>query len=415
MRHLLCGLWFSLVTAVVLADSWPNWRGPNGNGVADGNGYATSWSATENVAWRTTLSGPGSSTPAVWNDRIFVTCERNGMNSVVGLDRRGQLAWQVDVGTYRAGKHPKGTGCNPSPVTDGRHVYVYFKSGDLACVDYSGKIVWQHNLQDKFGEDTLWWDLGTSPVLFENLVIVACIQSGPSYVVAFDRLTGDQRWKRDRILAAPRESNQSYTTPCLARTGERAELVVLGADHLTGHDLASGVELWRAGGLNPDASPVFRSIASPVTAGNIVLAPYARGATLTAVQLGGTGDVTDSHVLWTKTGVSADVPTPTTKEGRAYVCSDRGQVTCLDVATGEEVWSQATEKSRHAFSSSPVLGEAQLYVTREDGTTFVLNAANGQSISKNELGEFVVATPVLVDGQILIRTVKRLICIGTPE
>src|SRR5690606_23450606 len=166
--------------------------------------------------------------------------------------------------------------------------------------------------------------------LVGDLLVVACIQSGPSYLLGLDKRTGEQVWKQDRTLDAPDESNQTYSTPVVAQHDGKTILVVLGADHVTAHDSATGAELWRVGGLNPEGERFFRSIASPIVADGIAVAPYARGSTLTAIRLGGSGDVTESHVIWKKEGISSDVPTPAVANGRLYVCGDRGKVACLD-------------------------------------------------------------------------------------
>ncbi|MEX0586871.1 MAG: PQQ-binding-like beta-propeller repeat protein [Pirellulales bacterium] len=403
-----------LISNVALADNWPNWRGPTLNGVAAGKDFPTTWSAASNVKWKVDLAGKGSSTPVVWDQRIFLTYGVEGQNTVAALDRQGKLVWQTVIGRERLGKNKKATGANPSAVTDGQHVYAYFKSGDLACLDHAGKIVWQHNLQSMYGEDTLWWDLGTSPVLTKEHVVIAVMQTGPSYLVAFDRSTGKLAWKQDRNLGAPSEAAQSYTTPVVVQEGDRELLVVLGADHVTAHDAADGKEVWRVGGLNPTEQKFFRSISSPVVADHLVVAPYARGATITAIRLGGSGDVTKTHVAWPRTGLGADVPTPAASEGRAYVCTDKGEVACLEIQSGKTLWSGQVEKNRHAYSSSPILAGGKIYITREDGVTFVL--AQGDEfkvLASNELdGELVVATPVFADGQILIRTLSGLYCIG---
>jgi outer membrane protein assembly factor BamB len=168
------------------------------------------------------------------------------------------------------------------------------------------------------------------------------------------------------------------------------------------------------GGLNPGGEKFFRSIASPVLSGDVVVAPYARGSTLTAIRLGGKGDVTSSQVVWSKSKLGADVPTPAALEGRVYLCTDRGELHCLEGATGKSLWSGAVEKNRAAFSASPILADGRIYLTREDGKTFVLQQGDEfKQLAANELeGEFVVATPVLVDGKIYIRTLERLYCIG---
>lgn len=409
-----------LTCGSVAADHWPGWRGPQGNGVAEGEGgaFPTEWSGQENVAWKIALPGRAGSTPAIWGDRIFLTLPLEGKNGTLCLDRDGKELWRQTTGDERPGKHKKGSGANPSPVTDGTHVYVYFKSGDLACLDLQGKIVWQKNLQDLYGEDSLWWDLGTSPVLTQRHVVVAVMQTGPSYLVAFDRQTGEVAWKQDRNLEAPEEAAQSYSTPVVYEEGGEQRMAVLGADHVTGHDAATGKELWRVGGLNPEQDKYFRSIASPAVADGVIVAPYARGRTLTAIRAGGSGDVTQSHVLWSKSGVSSDVPTPIAVDGRIYSCTDKGKVICLELETGEVLWEGDLPKGRAAYSSSPVLANGRLYLTREDATTFVLAAGDAfQLVAENALGErpddeYIVATPAFVDGRIYLRTFDHLYCIG---
>ena len=404
-----------LAAGTTVAGNWPNWRGPDYNGVAGGTGFPTHWSKTENVLWKIELPGRGASTPAVWGNRIFLTCGIEGKNGVLCLDLNGKEVWKQKVGSEKAGKHAKATGANPSPVTDGERVYVYYKSGDLACLDYNGVVLWEHNLQELYGEDTLWWDLGTSPVLTRDNVVVAVMHSGPSFLAAFDRKTGNQAWKSDRNLGAPSEAAQSYSTPVVVQEGKQETLVVLGADHVTAHDAADGKELWRVGGLNPREEKYFRSISSPVVLDGIVVAPYARGSTLTAIKLGGSGDVTKSHIVWSKDKLGADVPTPAAVDGKVYLCSDKGGVSCLDVKTGKELWSGQVDKNRNAYSASPIIADGKIFITREDGTTYVLaQGPEFKVLATNELtDEFIVATPVFVDGRILFRTRDHLYCIGT--
>jgi outer membrane protein assembly factor BamB len=403
-----------------LADNWTNWRGPAEDGVAAGSGYATEWTAEKNVLWRVALPGPGASTPAVWGERVVVTCAIGDKDAAVCFDRNGRELWRRELGAVRPGKHKKATGCNSSPVTDGKHVWVYYKSGELACLDLAdGAVVWRTNLQERFGEDTLWWDLGTSPVLTKTAVIVAVMQSGPSYLAAFDRGTGTLAWKRDRTLDAPEEAAQSYTTPVVIggdkAKGEPDELViVLGADHVTAHDAATGDEVWRAGGLNPTGHKFFRSIASPVVAGDYVIAPYARGGTITAIRRGGAGDVTATHVAWTRKDLGADVPTPAAVGGRVIVCTDKGTVACLEAATGKTLWSGDLPKNRNAYSSSPVVVDGAIVVTREDGESTILADRDAfRVLGSGAVGEMTVATPVCVDGRMLLRTQDSLWCIGT--
>ena len=177
-----------LAAAAPLAaeQNWPQWRGPEMSGTAPGTGYPVKWSTDrENVVWRYELPGIGASTPAIWGDRILLTCESGGMNAALCLDRAGKKQWEVTLDRERAARNRGASGSNPSPATDGEHVFVYYKSGMLACLDMEGNVVWKKNLQELYGEDTLWWDLGTSPVLTKKLVVIACMQTGGSYLAGF--------------------------------------------------------------------------------------------------------------------------------------------------------------------------------------------------------------------------------------
>ena len=208
------------------ADNWPQWRGPSGNSVAEDGNYPTVFSSTENVLWKVKLPGPGSSTPIVWEDRIFVTCGDDGEDGVQAYDWSGEQIWKKKLGPERPGKHRNGSGANSSPVTDGKNVYVYFKSGTVASLTMDGKLNWQVNLQQKFGEDTLWWDLGTSPVLAGGNVVIAVMQEGESFVVALKPEDGSVVWKSDRTFPVQKESGQSYTTPYVMEIDGQETMVV---------------------------------------------------------------------------------------------------------------------------------------------------------------------------------------------
>ena len=400
------------------AGNWPVWRGPTSNGIAASGDYPRSWSATENVEWKVKLDGRGASTPIVWEDNIILTMGRGGKNVLVSFDRSGKQNWELEVGTEKAGKHKKASGSNPSCVTDGKLVFAYFKSGDLVAADLKGNLKWHINVQEKFGEDTLWWDLGTSPILTKSHVIITVMQTGPSYLAAFDKASGKSAWKVDRNLNAPEEAAQAYSTPIVEWVDGKERIYVLGADHATAHDAATGKELWRVGGLNPTQHQYFRSISGPVLAGSTLVAPYARGGSVTGIRLGGSGDVTRSHVAWTALEVGSDVPTPTFLGDRVFICRDNGKakgtLTTLDLKSGKIVDEVLLEKNRNGFSSSPTLAGHHLYVTREEGTTFVVDVSDkAKVIAKNSLeDEFTVATPVLVDGKVLLRTYEHLYCIS---
>ena len=403
-----------ILAAPAWAGNWANWRGSNFSGVAEGTGYPTEWTASKNVAWKVELPGRGSSTPVVWGDQVFLTCGIDGKNNVLAYNLQGKELWRKAIGAEKPAKNKKASGCNSSCVTDGVSVFAYFKSGDLAGLDLAGKVLWSINLQEKFGDDTLWWDLGTSPVLTKKHCVVAVMQTGGSYLVALDKATGSVAWKVDRNLDAPEEAAQSYSTPVVITENGQEVLIVLGADHVTAHRADTGAEIWRVGGLNPTHHKYFRSIASPAVHDGIVVAPYARGESVTAIKLGGQGDVTSTHVAWRKQGDGSDVPTPAVANGKAYILSDKGVLTCVEIGSGKKLWSGQAEKNRHGFSSSPVLADGKVFITREDGKTFVLAQGDEFKIlSANELdGTQTVASPVFVNGLILLRTDTHLYCIG---
>lgn len=420
---LLVAILFAAVTDAA-ATNWPRWRGPNFDGVAPAGDYPLKWSRTENenIAWNVALDERSGSTPIVWDQSIFLTSNAGDTNVLICLNLDGQEQWKRTIGEKREGKHGEyGSGSHPSPVTDGQHVYAYFKSGDIACFDFAGNQVWHKNLQEEYGDDTLWWDLGTSPVLTENAVVVAVMHEGPSYIVALDKQSGSELWKQDRTFRVPKEADNSYTTPIVLERDGRQVLLVAGADHVTAHDAQTGEEIWRAGGLNPNEQGFFRSIASPVLASDLLVVPYSRGETLTAFRIDGSGDVTESNTLWrihTPAGNRGkiDVSTPAAEGRRVYLVGERGLAYCIDAATGEMLWEKSLPGSRHSYRSSPVLTEDRIYYVREDGTTFVLSkpqqGEEPELLATNELGETTIASPVFFDGKILIRTFENLYCIG---
>jgi outer membrane protein assembly factor BamB len=401
-----------VIAAAVHAD-WPQWRGPAANLAVPAANLPVKFSQNENLIWEVDLGGEGSSTPVVWGDTIYVTVTADSKDVLAAYGTDGQERWRCEIGTARESKHKVATGSNPSPVTDGKHVIAYFKSGQLACTDTTGKVLWNKNLQDEFGKDTLWWDLGTSPVLTSHGVVVAVMQEGESYLACFDLDTGETLWRESRTYERPSESDQSYTTPAVAQVDGKETIITWGADHLTGHDAATGKLLWDSAGFNPDEQGMWRSIASATVADGVAIVPYGRGEFLAAVRLGGSGDVTTQNRIWDRPGVGADVPCPIVAGDKIYVLSDRGKVTCLDLASGDEIWSDDLPKGRSNYFSSPLLAGDKLYCLREDGTMFVASVDEGlEVLAENELGENSVATPVPLEDSLVVRTRNKLYRFG---
>jgi outer membrane protein assembly factor BamB len=239
------------------------------------------------------------------------------------------------------------------------------------------------------------------------------MQTGDSYLLAFDKETGKEAWKQERELNAPRESAQSYTTPVVIGEGDEQTIIVLGADHVTAHDAKTGKQKWICGGLNPNDHQMFRSISSPVVTDKLVIAPYARGKSLTAIKLGGTGDVTKSHVAWSNSGPSSDVPTPLVADGKLYVLTDRGSIVMYDVNTGKEITSLSLpRRARKVYSSSMILANGHLYATNEGAVTHVIKIGDKKMelAASNDLEDFTVSTPIFSDSKVYLRTDKHLYC-----
>jgi outer membrane protein assembly factor BamB len=397
-------------------ENWPQWRGPLGTGVAADGDYPVKFSADEGLGWKVKLPGAGMSTPAVWGEKIFVTCPIDDQDGVICLDVSGTELWRRQLGRQRENKRAEiSSGSNPSPVTDGEFVVAYYKSGTLACLDVSGQEKWKMNLQERYGRDTLWWDLGTSPVLVGGRAVVAVMQEGPSYLMAVDLKSGDVAWKTERQYQTEQESDQAYTTPQVVNSDGKDVIVTWGADHLTGHDAASGKLLWESGGFNPENRGMWRVIASATASYGIAVVPYGRGEYLAGIRIGGEGDVTKSNRVWEKeNGAGTDVPSPVVNDGKVYLLSDgrrnNGRITCRDLKTGDEVWSAQLPRRRNSYYASPVLAGDKLYCAHQNGTVFVgrVSPDGFELLAENEMGETIIATPVPIRGGLLIRGEENL-------
>ncbi len=416
MHLVLASFLIASTVSVFAADgNWPSWRGPKDNGSSDGGPYPVKWDADTGWLWKTPLPGKGCSTPIVWNQRIYVTAPIEGKDALLAFDWSGKVLWQTTLGAEKPGKHRNGSGCNSSPVTDGKLVFVYFKSGQLAAVDFEGKVRWQTNLTERFGKDTLYWDYGTSPVLTERDVVVTLMRNGESWMAAFDKTTGVQHWKISRNYSTPAEGDHSYATPVTIRHAGKEALLVWGAEHLTAHDAADGKILWSCGDFNPERSRNWVAVSSFVLAGDTAVVPYGRGSRLHGIKLGGAGDVTASHRAWQRKDTGTFVPSPVEHAGKVYLVRDRGEVECIEPATGKTLWSGALPKSGANYYSSPSLADGKIYAAREDGIVFVARA-NGkfEVLAENNMGERIIASPVPVAGRLLLRGEKHLFCIANP-
>jgi outer membrane protein assembly factor BamB len=393
-------------------DNWPRWRGPQDAGAATPGKYPVKWDA-DTVLWKTPLPGKGCSTPIVWQQRIYVTAPVEGRDALLAFDWSGKPLWQTPFGREKPGKHRAGSGSNASPATDGEGVFVYFKSGTFAAVEFDGKVRWQTNLVETFGPDTLYWDHGTSPVLTEKHVIMTRMHGGESWLAAFDKTTGALRWKVARNYETPVEGDHSYATPLVVQQRGKETLLVWGAEQVTLHDATDGKVLWSCGGFNPELRQNWPTVASPVIAGDVAVVPYGR-ADRGQPRLHGI-NLVNGQRLWQRDDTGTFVPTPAAHQGLVYLVRDRGEVDCLEPATGKTIWSDAFPRSSANFYGSPVIAGGKLYAVREDGVLFVASV-NGkfELLAENKMGERVFASPVPVANRLLIRGEKHLFCVAAP-
>ena len=410
------------LSANVYSENWPAWRGPTGNGISKHVNFPSKFSDTNNVIWKKQLPGVGSSTPAIWGDKIFVTSAIDSKDGVTCFSKSGDVLWTKKFGDERGGKHKNGSGSNPSPVTDGNHLFLYYKSGALVALDLNGKKIWEKNLQEEFGKDTLWWDLGTSPVLTSELVVIAVMQeyeggdpvkAQNSYLVAYSKNTGKMAWKTNRTYKVKAETGQSYTTPLVVMKEGKEVIITFGSDHLTAHKAEDGKLLWDCGGYNPGDKAMWRVIASPSISKDIVVVPYGRKGHFAAVKAEGEGDITKTNRLWTK-DVGADVPSPIAHGDKAYLITDRGHIYCFDLESGDQIWDQKLPRSSASYYSSPIISGQRMVLAREDGVVMVMKLLEGgfELLSENKMNERLIASPIPIDNRLYLRGQKHLFCLG---
>ena len=412
--RLLAGVLVAGLASPALADNWPQWRGPQLNGVSREANLPLRWTQQENVAWKLPLPGRSGSTPIVWGDRVFLNVAEGDDISLWTVDRAtGQVLWKQRLGggNQTVRKHNMSS---PSPVTDGKTVWVLTGTGVLKAFDFAGKELWARDIQKEYGAFGLNHGYGSSPLLYQGALFIPVLHGmktdDPSYLLRIDGATGKTVWRVERPTTAQAESPDAYTTPALVQRGSQAEIVVTGGDVVTGHDPATGKELWRANGLNPSNDPWYRIVASPVVHGDLVYAPT-RVRPMLALRTGGRGDVTQSHRVWSFDN-GPDVPTPVTDGTLLYVVNDKGIVWALDAKTGKEVYGPQRLKVG-TYSSSPVLADGKIYVTNEDGVTSVYRAGpKFELLAENDLGDYTLSSLAVSEGQIFARTASGLYAIG---
>jgi outer membrane protein assembly factor BamB len=401
-------------------DIWPQWRGPTHDSVCPSPKLPTHWSDTDNVVWKTPLPGKGNSSPAIWKDAIFVSAHDQDRLLLIRIDRAtGKIVWQREVGkgTPRVKGppgpnrfHDENTMASPSPVTDGKHVWAHFGTGQFACFDFAGECLWSVNLTDRFGPYTIWWGHSNTPCLVGDLLISVCMQDpkggGQSYVVAHDKLTGKEKWLTKRDTGASSEPADAYTTPILFRHDGRTEVVVFGGNVLDAYDPATGKQMWTCRAFNGN-----RVISSPTLSGDTVYAIEGMKGSVVAVRAGGAGDVTATNVRWKYTGATPDAASPVAANGLVFLAINNGVAICVDNATGKEVWK---ERIGAAFRATPLVVGDKIYFFAKDGKTIIVDAAREfHIVAECELGEDTIASPAAVGGNLYLRTRGHLYRIGS--
>jgi outer membrane protein assembly factor BamB len=416
----LCLCMAGISPALLFGSDWPRWRGPDDTGSTSQGDYPETLNE-ESMLWKAPLPGKGCSTPIVVNQTIYVTAPVQGRDALLAIDWSGKQLWQAVFDTESAGKHRNGSGCNASAVSDGRGVFVYFKSGTLASVNPDGSIRWKTNIVERFGSDTLYWDHGTSPVLTASHVILARMHNGESWVAAFDKQSGEMAWKTARNYQTPQEGDHGYATPLIINHGGRETILTWGAEHLTMHDAETGKLVWSCGNFNPAAEKLWPSISTPVIVGDTAVIAFGRNdrgkPRLHGVRLVGTGDVTASGHAWLRDDVGTFVPSPVAHGGKIYIVRDGGEVECLDPATGRSFWQNSFPKHRTNYYASPVIAAGKIYAPREDGVVFVASLSdNGMKVlSENNMQEPIIGSPVPVNGRLLLRGEKHLFCLSSDK
>jgi outer membrane protein assembly factor BamB len=412
-RLVFAAVFGATLSAAVIADNWPQWRGPSLNGISTEKNLPIKWTTEENITWKLAMPSWTGSTPIIWGENIFLNTADGDELHLWCVDRGGKQLWKRLLGNGNT-KMRKQNMSSPSPVTDGKTVWVMTGTGMLKAFDLKGNELWGRDIQKDYGRFGLNWGYASSPLLYNGDLFVQVLHGmrtdDPSYVLRVEGKTGKTLWRVERPTQAIVESPDSYATPALLKYGNNVEIVVLGGDCVTGHDPANGKELWRGNGLNPNNNGNYRIVASPVVADGVVYAPT-RERPLTAFRSGGRGDITESHRLW-QFRSGPDVPTPVTDGKYFYSVNDRGIMWCLDAKTGAEIYGQQRLKSA-TYSSSPVLADGKIYITNEDGLTTVVKAGpQFEILAENSLNDYCLSSPAISDGQIFMRTTQFLYCIG---
>ena len=411
----LCVVTFALMSVLpnvyVNAENWTRFRGKNGQGVSGESDLPVKWSATDNVAWKTRIPGNAWSSPIVYGDRVFLTTttEEGQVCRVLCVERKsGNVLWNKEVHQQKlSAKRAQNSYATPTPVTDGKLVYCVFSDGTVVAIDFDGNVIWK-NTDVKFHS---LHGLGASPVLADGKLIMPFDGSSPeekklgwkipwdkAVLLALDTSTGRVAWTGKRGM-----SRVGHVTPILVDGGNR--IVSAGGDRVQAHDVKSGKSVWSIYSQGEGVTP------SPVLGdGMIYTSSGFEEPTIRAIRMGGTGDVTESHVEWEQTKGVAALPSFLYIKPHLYSISRDNILHCIDGSSGDIQWVKRLDG---AHSASPVHADGKIYILSEEGTTLVLRPGDEyEEISRNTLDEKCMASMAVSQGQFFIRTSENLYCIG---
>ncbi len=408
-----------------LAEDWPQFRGATGSGISAEKNLPEEWSA-DSAIWVTPLTGRSNSSPAVTSKRIDLTTQKADHSLwVISLDRKsGKVLRSTKVGSGTlVAKGPKNlyghrhNSATPSPAADEENTYAFFGTGILVCVEAaSGEVKWKRDLVKDYGEYDITFGMGSSPRLWGDLVYVACMTKGASYVVAINKRTGETQWKTERTLPAKDDGPDSYSTPTILERKGRRQLLVSGSDHVDAYDLVKGKRVWFSSGLTIE-SPYGRIIASPVASAGVVLATSGNPAGagkghMLAVRPTSEGDISAAGRLWTYPKTTPDSSTPIALNGRVYMAADNGVATCLDLMSGKMLWQKRLSKG--PYHASLVAGDGKVYFLGIDGNCTVIAEGGEQAevIATNQLSGTFYSTPAISEGKIYFRAYERMYAVG---
>ncbi|MHA3770044.1 outer membrane protein assembly factor BamB family protein [Verrucomicrobiota bacterium sgz303538] len=405
----------AISVSISSAENWPAWRGPKGDGVTSETNLPLHWSATENVKWKIDLPERGNSTPIVWENRVFLTQAQGQRRTVMCVDRKdGKLLWQEGP-TWSEPERTHNTNptCSSSPVTDGERVIAWFGSAGIWCWDLNGKELWHVDL----GKQDHEWGYGSSPVLHGDLCILNFGPGPRSFLVALNKKTGQEIWRKDVPPAtvpegpgAPQGYSGAWSTPVIVNTGSRTELIASMPGAVRSFDPQTGKELWHSDGLNP------LSYSDPLVADDVIVGMGGFGGFALGVKTGGSGDVTATHRLWQEKRSAQRLGSGVVKDGLIYMVNEPGIIQCIEPKTGKVRWQERPQVpgGRASTWSSLLLSGDRLYLETQASDTLILKAApTFEQLAVNTLGDGLSNSSVVAsNGELFIRTHKHLWCIG---